>query len=414
MIRPFFFPVFNLRSSFTLIELLIVIAIVAVLSAVVILTLNPAQLLKQARDSTRLSDLATLNQAISLYQVDQTAGSLGAASTTYVSIPDPTATTTNGTDCSGLGLSAPSGWTYKCAASSTYRNSNGTGWIPVNFMAISAGSSLANLPVDPTNTSSSGLYYTYTPGGSWALTAMPESTKYISQASSDIGFDPGRIEMGSDLSLVARSEGLVGWWTFDEGSGTVTYDHSGHGNNGSWSGTGPVHYGVGKVGSYAGQFNGTNDYINAGPFVPDIAEGTLSFWLKTNGALQNVFSRSVGGSWVDERVVVTNYPQAGKINIALANGTTYTVQPSFSAVPTNTWVQVSVTWRSGQLRIYLDGALDASYAGAPIPVASGVKTWIGRTEGLGPGFFSGLLDEFRIYNRALSAAEIRAIYNATK
>ncbi|KKW47096.1 MAG: hypothetical protein UY99_C0042G0007, partial [Parcubacteria group bacterium GW2011_GWA1_59_11] len=44
-----------MRSSFTLIELLVVIAIVAILSAVVIITLNPAELLKQSRDSNRLS-----------------------------------------------------------------------------------------------------------------------------------------------------------------------------------------------------------------------------------------------------------------------------------------------------------------------------------------------------------------------
>ena len=57
-------------KGFTLIELLVVIGILAVLSVVIILTLNPAELLKQARDSTRISDLSTVRTAISLYQVD--------------------------------------------------------------------------------------------------------------------------------------------------------------------------------------------------------------------------------------------------------------------------------------------------------------------------------------------------------
>ena len=48
------------RESFTLIELLVVLALVAILSVVVILTLNPAELIKQARDSNRLSDLPQL------------------------------------------------------------------------------------------------------------------------------------------------------------------------------------------------------------------------------------------------------------------------------------------------------------------------------------------------------------------
>jgi prepilin-type N-terminal cleavage/methylation domain-containing protein len=48
------------RSAFTLIELLVVIAIIGMLAVVVILTLNPVELFRQARDSNRLSDLATL------------------------------------------------------------------------------------------------------------------------------------------------------------------------------------------------------------------------------------------------------------------------------------------------------------------------------------------------------------------
>src|SRR3989344_3113056 len=76
------------RASFTLIELLVVIAIVAILSAVVIITLNPAELLKQSRDSNRLSDLNTLNKALALFEVDVVGGSLGSSSTVYVSLPD--------------------------------------------------------------------------------------------------------------------------------------------------------------------------------------------------------------------------------------------------------------------------------------------------------------------------------------
>src|SRR5712691_11704897 len=102
----------NSHSAFTLIELLIVIAIIAVLAVVVILTLSPAELLRQARDSNRLSDMDTITKAISLYTLD-VGNSLGNASTTYVSIPDPSATSTAGDQCQGLGLPAlPSGWGY--------------------------------------------------------------------------------------------------------------------------------------------------------------------------------------------------------------------------------------------------------------------------------------------------------------
>ncbi|MEK7094356.1 MAG: prepilin-type N-terminal cleavage/methylation domain-containing protein [Patescibacteria group bacterium] len=58
------------QKGFTLIELLIVIAIIAVLSVVVVLTLNPAELLRRARDSTRISDMSSLNSALNNYRTD--------------------------------------------------------------------------------------------------------------------------------------------------------------------------------------------------------------------------------------------------------------------------------------------------------------------------------------------------------
>src|SRR3989344_2835396 len=123
--------------GFTLIELLVVIAILAVLATAVVLVITPAELLKQGRDSTRLSDLAALNSALGLFQVDQYNSSLGTSSVVYVSIPDSSAT------CANLGLpTLPSGWSYHCAPSSTLTRVDSTGWVPVNLALFSAGSPL--------------------------------------------------------------------------------------------------------------------------------------------------------------------------------------------------------------------------------------------------------------------------------
>ncbi len=169
------------RRAFTLIELLVVIAIIAILAVVVVLTLNPAALLQQSRDSSRLSDMQTITSAINLYNTDQggtTGYSLGTPGVTYISVPDPTATTTAGTNCSGLGLSG----NYHCAASSTFRNVNGTGWIPVDLASTTGGSPLSVLPVDPINTTSSGEYYQYmTNGNTFEIAGIPESQKYTPQ-----------------------------------------------------------------------------------------------------------------------------------------------------------------------------------------------------------------------------------------
>src|ERR1039458_4037129 len=137
-----------MRKGFTLIELLVVIAIIAVLAIVVVLTLNPGQLLMQARDSNRLNDLATITSALNLLRADQPNASLGTASTTYVSLPDPSATSTLGSQCQGLGMPSSS-VPWDCAASSTFRKSDGTGWLPLNLSSVSYGTPLGFLPSDP-------------------------------------------------------------------------------------------------------------------------------------------------------------------------------------------------------------------------------------------------------------------------
>ena len=186
------------RGGFTLIELLIVIAIIAILAVVVIITLNPAEFLAQGRDANRLSDLTTFNSAMNLYTEDAASSNggsapLGTVGTTYISIPDPTATTAAGSNCSSLGFPSTG---FHCAGPNFYRRTDGTGWIPVNFTNMAMGAPLATLPVDPTNSFASGKYYEYTTDGTnWKLAAVPESQKYSPQIA--------QFEVGTNQNLLA-------------------------------------------------------------------------------------------------------------------------------------------------------------------------------------------------------------------
>ncbi|MDP3947341.1 MAG: type II secretion system protein [bacterium] len=192
-------------TGFTLVELLIVIGIIAALSSFTLLILNPAEMLRQARDSTRMVDTQTINKALGLYET-MGGSSFGSASTVYVSIPDTSAT------CSSLGLpSLPSGWAYSCKTTALYRKVDGTGWIPVNFTSVPGGSNLSVLPIDPINATTTGLYYTYVTGGSWKLTAVSESQKYVATASKDGGTSGVAFEIGTNLALAAGI--FPGGWT---------------------------------------------------------------------------------------------------------------------------------------------------------------------------------------------------------
>jgi prepilin-type N-terminal cleavage/methylation domain-containing protein len=200
-----------MTPGFTLIELLIVIAIIAVLALVVVLAINPAELLKQSRDSNRLSDMSSLQTALNLSVTDSAINGniiLGSSSIVYVSLSDPTATSTLGDQCQGLGLpSLPSIYTYHCSASSTLRMNDATGWIPINFKTMSSGAPFGSLPVDPINVSSTRNYYTYTTNGNqYEVTATLESVKYRLGGQNDaIAGDGGTkaslYEKGTNLTL---------------------------------------------------------------------------------------------------------------------------------------------------------------------------------------------------------------------
>jgi prepilin-type N-terminal cleavage/methylation domain-containing protein len=163
------------KKGFTLIELLVVLAIVAILSVVVILTLNPAELLKQARDSNRLSDLGTMKSAISLYLADVSTVNLGTTTWCYLSLSTQSASSSK---C-GVFSYAGTASNTTTSAVANLRKIDGTGWIPVNFSLISSGAPIGNLPIDPIN--SATLYYAYaatSTNNGFEIDTFLESTKY--------------------------------------------------------------------------------------------------------------------------------------------------------------------------------------------------------------------------------------------
>jgi prepilin-type N-terminal cleavage/methylation domain-containing protein len=296
------------RSAFTLIELLVVIAIIAILAVVVVLTLNPAQLLAQSRDANRVSDIATLQSALNLYVTDQAGASsfsLGNSSNMAISVYDPAASTT----CGSLGLpSLSAGQSWQCASSSTYRNINNSGWIPINLNAISAGSPVSNLPVDPVNKASTGLFYAYNTNSSqYQITADLESIKYKTQYGNilNTSYFPEVISGGTQgISFLYNPTGLAGWWPLNEGAGTIAYDQSGNQNNGTWSGAAAGtsgYYSPGKVGSWAGYFNGTAStsttvtYPISNTSILPTSTLTVSVW--ANVAASNGYISIISQNW---------------------------------------------------------------------------------------------------------------------
>ncbi len=187
-------------------------------------------------------------------------------------------------------------------------------------------------------------------------------------------------------------------WDFDECSGTTANDTSGNGLNGTlvggaavWSTDTPS----GKGCSLS--FNGSTAYVSI-PYVNTTASSLVySLWFKpADAATRPIFS------YRSTLIRVSNIAISWYPDINLSVGTVS------RSVSTNAWHQLVIDQSGTSYSVYLDGGLagsgtvsalnNANYSGAGIGIYAGAT------------FFSGLIDSVRIFNRSLTASEIKKIY----
>jgi hypothetical protein len=201
------------------------------------------------------------------------------------------------------------------------------------------------------------------------------------------------------------SDGLVGHWTFDgnDTASSITNDVSGNGNTGTLT-SGPVPA-IGKLGQ-ALEFDGVNDYVDAGndSSVQLVGDMTLSAWVKPNdtSGWESIVSKW-GSTWA-WGLDISSHRSALYIN-----GWNY----ADTSVPAGEWSHVSVVYNDADDKVYFyyNGEADGS-ATQTVNQGTGANVTIGQWSSL--YWFSGLIDDARIYNRSLSAEEIKRLYNLGK
>lgn len=205
----------------------------------------------------------------------------------------------------------------------------------------------------------------------------------------------------------AAEEALVGHWQFDEGQGVKAADASPHGNHGILKG-GASWTAEGRSGG-ALTFDGDNSWVQVPPAdTLNLQTLTMSLWVKAE-APAGVMCFSSGASWEDERAVIHFYASKG-IQFTVSNGKTFVTSRAAPPLPLNNWVHIAVTYDGKAMRTYQNGALIHTVANTSVkPVTTAVPLKIGRVEGLNPNFFKGGIDEVKVYNRALSAEEIKKL-----
>ncbi len=204
-------------------------------------------------------------------------------------------------------------------------------------------------------------------------------------------------------------------WQLDETIGLSASDATGHGNTARLRGS-PV-WGQGKYGN-ALTFDGVNDYLSTSLLQTNPNVFTLSLWFRTasttGGKLIGLGNAQTGTSGhYDRHLYMSN---DGKVYFGCYNGSVQTINTTL-ACNDNAWHYAAATLSSAGMALYIDGTL----VGAKTTVTSGeinsgywrmgfddVTGWQGAPSSR---YFSGQLDDIRVYDRALSASEIASLYD---
>jgi len=212
----------------------------------------------------------------------------------------------------------------------------------------------------------------------------------------------------------SNNNGLVGYWNMNEGSGSIANDVSANDNDGTltWMATSSNGGWVDGKQGYGLSFDGVDDYVDCGTNSSlDITEAiTLEAWVKLADNVGN-------GYLVTKRTNYTGYTLWHSttylyVSLYLDDGAGgYTsAQVAFYNVPANTWLHVVGTYDKQTVRLYVNG-IEAPY---PQAQTTSILSSVGSVKiGGYPGYYSeDIIDEVRIYNRALGEEEITRSYQA--
>ncbi len=215
------------------------------------------------------------------------------------------------------------------------------------------------------------------------------------------------------LPVVQSHAALVGYWAFDEGHGTNITDSSGYGNDGTLSGATVQTWTKGRHGSGL-YFDGTSPTEVFVPSTPSLQLSTaasFAAWVRCDAPNSSViFSKEgndpyylsywfgIGGSHFGVQLDGNGNQPWEFVNISEGN------------IIGGQWIHLASTWDGTTVRYYTNGVLLADSNPFTGPIFPGnARLGIGRNSEYGDYKFTGVIDEVRIYNHALSQAEVSAL-----
>jgi len=237
--------------------------------------------------------------------------------------------------------------------------------------------------------------YTITSSGSHTL-----EWRYVKDGSTDLGSDCGWLDKVEWLPA-----GLIANWQMDDNAAnTIVVDNSGNGNNGIAQRNTQYMHAAGVIDG-AFNFNGTSDYIDLQNISLPTGNSPRSvcFWINVAANAKDFYIFYYGKESANNRFSIYRERVDGKLRFSPY----YNDWDTGYVLSTGVWKHVAFTFDGSAIKLYIDGSLVASTTKTFNTVLE--KAYIG-SPGLLDNFFEGMLDDFAIYNNALSEDEIKAVY----
>jgi len=259
------------------------------------------------------------------------------------------------------------------------------------------------------------------------LGGLASDSAYFTGSMDEVRFYTRALSAGEVGNLSSPGGPIEGLWHLDEGSGTTAADVSGNGYDGTL--TNGASWGTGKVGQ-AVSFDGTDDYVNLGSDLRILNKAkavTMAGWinlssLPASGAFRELISISVNaGSPTNTSRAAFSLVGDGTAADLFAGfrSTDSETQKNLTAASANlgtsTWYHVAAVadLGAGTIKIYVNGVESASttvtFDSTQMPDTVSTSNALGSQDTGDSNYFAGLMDEVRVYSRALSADEIAGL-----
>ncbi|MBP8304011.1 MAG: DUF1349 domain-containing protein [Phycisphaerae bacterium] len=195
---------------------------------------------------------------------------------------------------------------------------------------------------------------------------------------------------------------LMGWWKLDESQGNLAFDFSGHGNRGALNG-GPIWtpgYDNGAL-----DLDGKDDYVDTGKMASVFGVGgnaprTVTVWVYTRAFTSGGGIYSMGPNGTAQQFALTTRPTANRWRMQY-----WFADVDFTVESSNQWVHFTHVHDGTRSKIYANGI-------RVVDAETTLDTRDGETFKLGTyrtNRFNGLIDDVRLYNKAVSQAEVSRI-----